>query len=637
MAAAPRGEISREALESRVRQAAMDMAVPITLLVGVLYVPVALSHFVILPPPARWPMFAAAFACATALLLCHRWLRDNRDHLAAVPRVVALIYVTIIAHSLLRLTYARGPGDMLFVGVLAVAMALLPAELAYHTLAMASYLGGWAAIVVLNDGAAAFTPYAGTLAMTLAVSVLIRHLDITRTRRVHELLMLDAKREAEVAVHQARLHHELNHDALTGMPNRRYFAARLGDAFERARADDAEGFALLHLDLDNFQLVNDSLGHEFGDQLLQAVALRLLRAARAGDTVARLGADEFAVICPGVTGEERALAAAASYQEVFATPFAVGELAVQPAASVGIAIFTASYADAEAMLRDAGIAMAEAKHTSVGQQVFAADMHTRARDRLDLEVGLRGAIERDELCIHYQPIVALATGEVVGHEALVRWEHPERGLLKPHAFLALAEETGLIHPIGRWVLERACRDIASWGGGLFVSVNVAPKQFAHVDFEETVAAALAGAELEPGRLWLELVETAIIDQPDLAEARIRRLHALGVSVVIDDFGVGYSSLGYLARYPFRVIKLDRSFVERGHKNELVIEAIIALAHALSMRVVAEGVEEPEQLEALVRLGCELGQGHLLCRPTTADKAAARRRVDISQPREFEAS
>jgi diguanylate cyclase (GGDEF)-like protein len=633
-----RGEVSREALESRIRQAAMDLLLPITMMAGVLYVPVALSHLFILPPIARVPMLLTALFCAALMFGVHRWLREHRSHLAAVPRAVALVYAAIVCHSLLRLTYSRATGDMLFVGVLAVAMALLPAELAFHALAMASYLAGWSAIVIVNDGYGAFAPYAGALAMTFAISLLIRHLDIGRTRRVHELLMLDAKREAELAVHEARLHHEVNHDALTGMPNRRYFAARLAEAFAAARADAGASFALLHLDVDRFKVINDSLGHELGDRLLQALALRLFRVAGPDDLVARLGADEFAVICARVSSSERALAAAQAYQAVFEQPFVVGELTVQPAASIGIAFYLPDYHDADAMLRDAGIAMAEAKASRAGQRLFAADMHARALDRLDTEVGLRGAIERGELVVHYQPIVVLATGEVVGHEALLRWRHPERGLLRPLSFLRLAEETGLIQHIGRWVLEQATRDVASWDpeGSQFVSVNVSPKQFAHVDFEKIVASALDRAGLAPRRLWLELIETTVIDQADLAEARIRRLHELGVSVVIDDFGVGYSSLGYLSRYPFRVLKLDRSFVDRERKNDHVLEAIIALAHALSLRVVAEGVEHRDQLEALLRLGCELGQGHLLSKPISAARARDKRRVELSQLREVEA-
>ncbi len=622
--------VSKEALESRMKEGMRDLLAPITLMLGVVYVPVAFSHLVLVPGEGGAVMCALALFLALTLLAAHRWVKRHPSHLGAVPTVTSLVYVTIIVHSLARLTYARGPGDMLFVGALAVAMALLPASRSFHVMAVLSYVGGWSAIVILQDGVSGWSPYAPSLAMIVTVSIGVRHVELGRTRRVHELLLLDATREAELSSSAARLDHEVHHDALTGMPNRRLLTRRIATLFEAARESGGPEFALLHLDLDRFKVVNDSLGHDFGDKLLQGVALRLFRFIRPGDTVARLGADEFAVLLAPIDSPDEALAVAGELQSVFDGPFVIDDYEVKVAASIGIAVYADDYADAEAMIRDAGIALAEAKDSASRQRLFAADMHARALDRLKTEVDLRLAVEREELVVYYQPVVALRTGEVVGFEALLRWRHPVRGLLAPGAFLRLAEETGLIHDVGRWVLRTACRELASWDptGKLLLSVNVSPKQFAHVDFESMVEEALHDTGLEPGRLWLELVETAVLDQPEVAEARIQRLHRLGVSIVVDDFGVGYSSLSYLLRYPFRVLKLDRLFVAPETQNEHIIEAIIRLGLALDMRVVAEGLEEPEQLETLLRLGCSLGQGYLLARPLPAEEARRLRRVEL---------
>lgn len=625
-----RGEISEDVLESRLREGMMELLDPITLIIGLLYVPVAISHLVMMPGAGRWPMFGLAMTFAVALVAAHRWIKSHPTHLRAVPMLTSLIYVAIITHSLARLTYARGPGDMLFVGVLAVAMALLPASLWFHALAAAAYLVGWSAILVMHSGMDAWLPYAPSLVMIATVSLVVRYVELGRTRRVHELVLLDATREAELMFSEARLRHEVHHDALTGLPNRVLVTTRLAEAFAAARDGDGQPFALLHLDLDRFKVVNDSLGHDFGDRLLQALALRLIRKIRPGDTVARVGADEFAVLLLAISDEGQAVELANALHAVFDEPIVLDDYEVQIAASIGIAIYSDEYADADAMLRDAGIALAEAKAGSDRQRLFVSDMHERALDRLRTEVDLRGAVEREELVIHYQPLVELATGNVLGFEALLRWRHPERGMLRPVSFLRLAEETGLIEHIGAWVLESACREVASWDpdGGLILSVNVSTKQFARVDFERRVREALDHSGLLPERLWLELTETAVLDQPELAKARIQRLHEQGISVVVDDFGVGYSSLSYLQRYPFRVLKLDRMFVAPERQSDHILEAIIRLGHALDMKVVAEGLEEAQQVATLRRLGCTIGQGHLLAEAVPAERARTLTRIEL---------
>jgi diguanylate cyclase (GGDEF)-like protein len=623
--------LSQDLLESRIREGMLELLDPITLVVGLLYIPVALSHLTLLPGAGRLPMFVLAMSFSVALIFAHRWIKLHPTHLRAVPLITSLIYVAIIVHSLMRLTYARGPGDMLFVGVLAVAMGLLPATLWFHGLAVLAYLAGWSAIIVIHEGVAAWTPYVSSLIMIATVSVVIRYLELGRTRRVHELVLIDATREAELLFSEAKLRHEVHHDALTGMPNRVAITRRLAECFEAARRGDGPEFALLHLNLNRFKVVNDSLGHDFGDRLLQALALRLFRCIQPGDTVGRLGADEFAVLLVSIEHRDEVVEVAEHLHTVFDEPFVIDDYEVRLAASIGIAIYEPEYADADAMLRDAGIALAEAKATSAKHRVFASDMHERALDRLQTEVDLRGAVDREELVVFYQPLVDLVSGEVLGFEALVRWRHPVRGMLMPVAFLRLAEETGLIQLLGAWVLRTACRDLAEWDpeGELFLSVNVSPKQFARVDFESMVESALSETGLAPERLWLELTETAVLDQPDVAKGRIQRLHELGISVVVDDFGSGYSSLSYLQRYPFRVLKLDRMFVAPERQHDHILQAIIHLGHALDMRVVAEGVEQASQIRTLRQLGCNIGQGHLLSRPIPGERARELKRIDLS--------
>jgi diguanylate cyclase (GGDEF)-like protein/PAS domain S-box-containing protein len=364
---------------------------------------------------------------------------------------------------------------------------------------------------------------------------------------------------------EAQLLHEALHDSLTGLPNRALFQERLAQLFRRR--PDGPGFAGLFFDLDRFKVINDSLGHAAGDELLRIIGGRLHECVSADDTVARLGGDEFAIVLAEIESHAQVRHIAARVQEVVAVPATLGTSEVVTTASIGIAVGPAAYAGGDEMLRDADLAMYRAKAQGPGQLVlFDESMYEMSRASLELETDLRRAIERGELRLHYQPIVSLERRRLLGFEALVRWEHARRGLLAPAEFIGLAEETGLILPLGRWVLENACRQMKGWQerfplrAPASVSVNVSGKQLAHPDFVGDVAAALASTGLAPGHLRLEITESVLLSDPDAAVRVLAELRTLGVQLHLDDFGTGYSSLLYLHRFPIDAVKFDRSFV-----------------------------------------------------------------------------
>jgi diguanylate cyclase (GGDEF)-like protein len=383
--------------------------------------------------------------------------------------------------------------------------------------------------------------------------------------------------------------------------------------------------ALILLDLDRFKVVNESLGHAAGDLLLTEVGRRLLAAARATDTVARLGSDEFGILLGPVRGVREAERVATRIAVSLAGVFDLDGNEVSIGASIGIAIGSATLGHPFNLLKQAEIALHRAKADPVRKVIlFDPEMHAQALDRVSLEHDLRGAVERGELRLHYQPLVNLPSGEVVGMEALLRWEHPTRGTIPPLSFIPLAEETGLILPIGRWVLETACHQLRDWqrrfpvATGLAISVNLSARQFAEAALIPNVAAILDHAGLDPGLLELEITESVVMDQSEASIERLRALQALGVRLVLDDFGTGYSSLSYLRRLPLDTIKIDRSFVsELGGDDPAdgpIVQAVIALAHGLGIDVVAEGIETATQLEALRDLACDRGQGYWFARP-----------------------
>jgi diguanylate cyclase (GGDEF)-like protein/PAS domain S-box-containing protein len=421
-----------------------------------------------------------------------------------------------------------------------------------------------------------------------------------------------ARRKAQAQLLQAAFY-----DPLTGLPNRALLKDRLDVAFARGKGRDAARFAVLFLDLDRFKLVNDSLGHRAGDELLIQIARRLEGCRRAGDTVARLGGDEFTLLVEGIIDDDEAVAVAERVHRALAPPFLVEGHEVFASASIGIALGGPATERPEHLLRDADTAMYRAKVRGCRHAVFDSSMHERVMAALRLENELRRALERGELRVHYQPIVELNGGRAVGVEALVRWDQRDRGLVPPSEFIPLAEETGLIVPLGRWVLEEACHALSVLPAPLTLSVNLSGRQLLQPDFVSDLSALLAKRTLEPHRLRLELTESMLMGNGPAAMEALERLRALGVRLCIDDFGTGYSSLSYLHELPIDALKIDRSFVQAMGEDERkikIVHSILLLGKGLGIEVVAEGVETEAQADALRKLGCELAQGYLFSRP-----------------------
>lgn len=426
---------------------------------------------------------------------------------------------------------------------------------------------------------------------------------------------------------EKQLAHQALHDALTGLPNRSLFVDRLEQAL--ARADRHRGkIAVLFLDVDNFKVVNDSLGHEAGDKLLIEMSRRLRACIRPGDTVARLGGDEFTILLEEVYDLSDAVRVAERIAEELQAPFDLEGQEVFATASIGIALGDLAQSRPANLLRDADLAMYRAKDTGRAHyEVFEPGMNTQARERLKLANDLRRALEQDELKVHYQPQVLLETGRIIGMEALVRWEHPERGLVEPSEFVGIAEETGLILPLGKRVLEMACRQARSWqgrrAGAPAICVNLSARQFQQRDLVDDIARVLRESGLDPSSLVLEITESVVMRDARSSVVTFEGLTNLGVRLAIDDFGTGYSSLSYLRRFPVEYLKIDRSFVEKlgAESGDAVIASgIIGLAHTLGMRVIAEGTETAEQLRWLRELDCDLAQGNYFSKPLPGEAA-----------------
>jgi len=433
--------------------------------------------------------------------------------------------------------------------------------------------------------------------------------------------------QVALALDRAELAAELGRrasiDPLTGLANRAALSRRLGEALA---GFDPPGPApaLLLLDLDDFKTINDSLGHSCGDEVLRVVAERLRGCRQPGDLAARLGGDEFAVLVPEVADEAEAVARGEQMAAILRTPVTVSGREVLARASVGVRLAREGDEDPERLLRDADMAMYAAKAAGrAGVRVFDTAMHTRAVQRLDFEAALRRAVIRQQFTVRYQPVVELADGRLAGLEALVRWDHPEWGLVMPGEFVALAEDTGLIVPIGRWVLHAACQAARDWQRRFplqpppFLSVNLSVRQLQQPDLMEDVAGALDASGLDPGELMLEITESVLAaDQQTMLE-RLAGLRAIGVHLAIDDFGTGYSSLAYLKNLPVDTLKLAKPFVDgllRGAEEAALTNAILRIADLLDLQVIAEGIEQPGQAEELQRLGCRFGQGFHFAHP-----------------------
>ena len=421
---------------------------------------------------------------------------------------------------------------------------------------------------------------------------------------------------------EERTQHEALHDPLTGLPNRNLFLDRLQHALAVA-ARRRTSVAVLFLDLDQFKLVNDSLGHAAGDELLAAVAPRIEQALRPGDTVARFGGDEFAVLAEDIGSERGAIRIAERIAEVLTRPFILREREHFVSASVGIAIGEGQEPP-EALIRDADSALYRAKERGRGgYEIFDEVMRSRVIEHMQIENDLRRAIQRGELELHYQPVIKLGDGSIVALEALLRWNHPDRGLVGPLGFIPVAEESRLIVPIGRWVIEQACLQAAAWqqlhpdSAPISVAVNLSARQIADPDLLSHIEGSVRANRIDPSSLWLELTETTLLDDTAFVERTLESLKGLGVRLVLDDFGVGFSSLGYLKRLPLSMIKLDRTFVENleeGSHDAAIVRAVNEMADTIGIGVVAEGVETDEQVQMARALGCGFAQGFHFSEP-----------------------
>ncbi len=421
---------------------------------------------------------------------------------------------------------------------------------------------------------------------------------------------------------EERLQYLAHYDALTGLPNRVLFTDRLAQALHDAHRHQRV-VAVAFLDLDRFKTINDSLGHGIGDQFLKAVAERLVACVREGDTVARLAGDEFTLILVDMGHEEDAAHVAQNILHTLSLPFRIAEHELYTGASIGITLYPSDNGDAEALLRNADVAMYRAKeYGGNGYEFYSPDMTARAQARLTLESALRHAVDHGELLLHYQPVVELQSGRIIGVEALVRWQHEQRGLVPPDEFIPVAEETGLIVRLGEWVLREACRTCQAYLPApgeepLSVAVNVSPRQFQQGDVLKTVVDVLEETGLDPHRLGLEITETLLMQNAENTRTAMRELSALGVKFSIDDFGTGYSSLAYLKHLPIGHVKIDRSFVRdipADGNDAAIVAAILSMARSLGIRVIAEGVETKEQLDFLGAHGCDAAQGYYFSRP-----------------------
>jgi diguanylate cyclase (GGDEF)-like protein/PAS domain S-box-containing protein len=429
---------------------------------------------------------------------------------------------------------------------------------------------------------------------------------------------------------EQKLHHDAFHDALTGLPNRALFTDHVKLAIARLHRRGDQKFAVLYLDLDRFKVINDSLGHLGGDQLLIGIARRLENCLRPGDTIARIGGDEFTVLLEDIDDASEVAVIAERVQKELSVPFNLSGREVFSTVSIGIALSSHDYERPEDILRDADTAMYRAKSLGKARhETFDTGMHSQALKLLQLETDLRRAIERDEFFVVYQPIMSLESESLRGFEALVRWHHPMRGLISPMEFIPVAEETGMIVQIGEWVLREACNEMHRWQQlfpskpALFVCVNLSVKQFSQHNLIEKVSAILRETKLSPASLKLEITESAVMENVETATRMLTELRELGVQLAMDDFGTGYSSLSNLHKFPINTLKIDRSFITHmveNSENAEIVRTISGLAQNLGMDVVAEGVETREQLEILRGLGCQFGQGYFFSKPVDNEGA-----------------
>ena len=453
--------------------------------------------------------------------------------------------------------------------------------------------------------------------------------------RTAQLEKVINQRDREIAEHkqtQQKLFHQALHDALTGLPNRILFMEHLQKSLHRITRNQDYLCAVLFIDLDRFKIINDNWGHAVGDRLLIAISEILQACSREVDTVARLSGDEFTILLEDINDFQDAIAIAERLLERLTAPIHLDECQVYIGASIGIVFGSVTYQTGDELLRDADIAMYRAKALGKGRYaIFDREMYDRTLHLSQIEIDLRYALERQEFLLHYQPIISLTTGKLTGFEVLLRWQHPQTGLIYPGDFIAIAEETSLIVPIGEWILQEACQQLYVWqqkfstAASLYVSVNLSSKQIKQFDFVDKLAKVLACTSLNGKNLKLELTETMLMDRGEKTIELLSQIKEQNVQLSIDDFGTGYSSLSYLHRFPIDALKIDRSFVipiDAEGKNCEIVKIIITLAHALGIKAIAEGVETSHQLTVLKKLGCDEAQGYFFGKPVNSELAEA---------------
>ncbi|MCL5060347.1 MAG: EAL domain-containing protein [Candidatus Thermoplasmatota archaeon] len=609
------------------------------------------------PSVAKFALVAAPLGCAVSavtgvfslhffgdlpadMLLRGLWVWWLGDLLGVY--LIAPLLLTVSRWDLLPTSKgARLEGLVLVLGMMALTLAMMeyaeplrPAEIVLFVM-MPAVL--WAALRFSVVGASLAIFLAALIVMGVAVVAYggITHATIPGDVFALQVSMLTmalgglfvAAALAERRYSEMRLDMLANHDPLTGLPNRSYFQDFLGHALAHAQRDKSQ-VSLLFIDLDRFKHINDSQGHEVGDQVLRVVANRLDEQLRADDFVARLGGDEFAVVLTHPPASRAASRVARKLAQALAESFKLGQRRYAIGASIGISVYPDDGLDANTLLRQADLAMYQAKQRRSGFEYFSAELNTVAQQQLSLESGLRQAVERDELALVYQPKVDLASGRVVGLEALIRWLPRSGNIIGPEQFIPVAEETGLIVPVGRWVMRAACEQWIAWrDAGLNpppMAVNLSPRQLSDARLIEDVDAILKDTGMDPAHLQLEVTESAAMDNPARTFGILDALRQRGLHVYIDDFGTGYSNLGQLKRMPIDALKIDKSFVDdvlTDSDDAEIVNAIIRLAHALSLRVVAEGVEQVEQLDFLRQNGCDEIQGYVVSKPQTPGKVS----------------
>lgn len=462
---------------------------------------------------------------------------------------------------------------------------------------------------------------------------LMSHLEQRVEERTSDLRgVLKELQEAQLELlgKEAKLRHEATHDSLTSLPNRAAFLTRLNQVIELSKIDKNFGYAVLFIDLDRFKVINDSLGHLVGDELLKSVAYRMQNCLSSQDMIARLGGDEFLILLENIREVSDATRVADHLLEKLNSPFQIKNYEVFTGASIGITMSSLKYEEAMTVLRDADVAMYHAKMRGKNRyEILTPIIQSQAEERHQLENDLRKALELKEFCLYYQPIVSLATGDVLGLEALVRWNHPIKGLIQPNIFISMAEETGLIHSLGLWILEEACYQVKRWESlfddpfSLAINVNFSPIQLRNIQVVDQVKSVLKKTQVSGHQLKVEITESSLLENSCQITQTLKEFRDLGIRISIDDFGTGYSSLSRLHDLPIDILKIDRSFVNRLNSEQGVeiVKTILTLAQRFNMDLVAEGIETPEQMEKLASLGCYWGQGYLFSKPITPEMVA----------------